>query len=39
MKRMFILIVVLVVTGFARGDANVSQDPLVVNSKTAVLKT
>lgn len=38
MKRMFILSLALVVTGFAGGDASVSQDPLVVNSKTAVLK-
>jgi quercetin dioxygenase-like cupin family protein len=38
MKRICILIVALVVTGFARGDAKMSQDPLVVNSKTAVLK-
>ena len=38
MKRIFILVFVLVVTGLARGDASLTQDPLVVNSKTAVLK-
>ena len=38
MKRIFILIFALAVTGFVRGDAKMSQDPLVVNSKTAVLK-
>lgn len=40
MKRICILIFALLVTGFARGDAsvNTSQDPLVVNSKTIVLK-
>jgi quercetin dioxygenase-like cupin family protein len=38
MKRICILIFALVVTGFARGDASMSQDPLVVNTKTAVLK-
>lgn len=34
MKRIFILMFVLLVTGLARGD----QDPLTVNSKTIVLK-
>ena len=38
MKRICILIFALVVTGFARGDATVSQDPLVVNSNTIVRK-
>jgi len=37
MKRIYILIFVLLVTGFVRGDAGVtrSQDPLVVNSKAS----
>lgn len=34
MKRVYIVILVLLVCGFARGD----QDPLVVNSKTIALK-
>ena len=40
MKRIHILISVLLVTGFVRGDARVTraQDPLVVNSKSIVLK-
>jgi len=40
MKRMFILIVALVATGFVRSDASVrnAQDPVVVNSNTIVLK-
>lgn len=40
MKRMFILIVALVATGFVRSDASVrnEQDPVVVNSNTIVLK-
>src|SRR6185295_15175734 len=40
MKRIYILIFVLLVTGFVRGDASVSraQDPLVVNSKSIALK-
>ncbi len=38
MKRIGILIFALMVTGLARGDASMSQDPLVVNSKTAALK-
>jgi quercetin dioxygenase-like cupin family protein len=40
MKRIYILIFVLLVTGLARGDARVAreQDPLVVNSTTIALK-
>ena len=40
MKRIYILIFVLFVTGFVSGDADVTraQDPLVVNSKSIVLK-
>ena len=38
MKRILFLIPVLLVVGFARGDSRVSQDPLVVNSKTIALK-
>ena len=40
MKRIYILIFVLLVTGFVRGDAAVTraQDPLVVNSKSIALK-
>lgn len=40
MKRIYILIFVLLITGFVRGDAAVtrSQDPLVVNSKSIALK-
>lgn len=40
MKRMYILILALVATGFVRSDASVTraQDPLVVNSSTIVLK-
>jgi len=38
MKRFSFLILVLFVVGFARGDARVSQDPLVVNAKTIALK-
>jgi quercetin dioxygenase-like cupin family protein len=40
MKRIYILILVLLVTGFVRGDAGVrnTQDPLVVNSKSIALK-
>src|SRR5712691_10249805 len=40
MKRIYILTFVLLVMGFVRGDASVTraQDPLVVNSKTIVLK-
>jgi quercetin dioxygenase-like cupin family protein len=38
MKRICILIFALVVTGFARSDASMNQDPLVVNSKNFVLK-
>ena len=40
MKRIYISILVLLVTGFVRGDAGVSraQDPLVVNPKSIALK-
>lgn len=38
MKRIYFLIVVLFVVGFARGDARSSQDPLVVNANTIALK-
>jgi quercetin dioxygenase-like cupin family protein len=38
MKRIYFLILVLFVVGFARGDARISQDPLVVNSKSIALK-
>ena|SRR5690242_5924132 len=47
MKRMYILIVVLLATGFIRSDVGLTkevaltsgtQDPLVVNSKTIALK-
>ena len=38
MKRICVLMCALVLTGFTRGDATTTQDPLVVNSKTAVLK-
>jgi quercetin dioxygenase-like cupin family protein len=38
MKRTYFLILILSVVGFARGDARVSQDPLVVNAKTIALK-
>jgi beta-alanine degradation protein BauB len=40
MKRIYILILVLFVTGFVRGDAYVTsaQDPLVVNPKSIALK-
>ena len=40
MKRICILIFLLVVTGFVRGDASVSnvQDPAVVNAKTIAVK-
>ena len=40
MKRIYILMFVLLVTGFVRGDAGVTreQDPLIVNSTTIVLK-
>jgi len=40
MKRIYILLFVLLVTGFVRGDACVTatQDPLVVNSKSITLK-
>lgn len=40
MNRTYILIFMLLVTGFARGDVGVTraQDPLVVNSKSIVKK-
>ena len=40
MKRMYILILTLLATGFVRSDASVkhTQDPLVVNSSTIALK-
>jgi len=40
MKRIYILLLVLLVIGFVRGDAIATraQDPLVVNSKTIALK-
>jgi len=40
MKRFYILIIVLLITGFVRGDAGATraQDPLVVNSKSIALK-
>ena len=40
MKRVYILILALLATGFIRGDAALTraQDPLVVNSKTIMLK-
>ena len=40
MKRFYVLIFVLLVTGFVRGDSRVTgaQDPLVVNSKSIALK-
>jgi len=40
MRRTFILLVILLVSGFVRGDASVTpaQDPAVVNSKTIGVK-
>jgi quercetin dioxygenase-like cupin family protein len=38
MKRIYFLILMLFVGGFARGDARVNQDPLVANAKTIALK-
>jgi quercetin dioxygenase-like cupin family protein len=40
MKRLYILMFVLLVTGLVRGDASVTreQDPLIVNAKTIALK-
>jgi len=40
MKRVYILMFVLLVTGLVRGDASVTrvQDPLIVNAKTIALK-
>jgi beta-alanine degradation protein BauB len=38
MKRMYILLAALLATGFIRSDVARPQDPLVVNSKTIVLR-
>src|SRR5260370_31875237 len=40
MKRIYVLVLVLLVTGFVRGDASVTrtQDPLTVNSQSIALK-
>jgi len=40
MKRIYVVIFVLLVTGFVRGDVSVTreQDPLTVNAKTIALK-
>jgi quercetin dioxygenase-like cupin family protein len=40
MKRVYLLLFVLLVTGLVRGDASATrvQDPLIVNSKTMTLK-
>lgn len=40
MKRIYVVMFVLLVTGFVRGDASVTreQDPLIVNAKTIALK-
>jgi len=40
MKRVYVFVFVLLVTGLARGDASVTrvQDPLIVNAKTIALK-
>ena len=40
MKRIYVFVFVLLVTGLARGDASVTreQDPLIVNAKTIALK-
>lgn len=40
MKRIYIVMFVLLVTGFVRGDTSITraQDPLVVNSKSITLK-
>ena len=40
MKRIYVVIFILLVTGFVRGDASVTreQDPLTVNAKTIALK-
>jgi len=38
MKRILILMFILLATGFVRGDVTRVQDPLIVNSKTIVLK-
>ena len=40
MNRLLVVVLMLLVTGFARSDASVTrtQDPLIVNSKTIALK-
>jgi quercetin dioxygenase-like cupin family protein len=40
MKRIYILMLIMLVTGFVRGDASITrlQDPLTVNSKSIALK-
>jgi quercetin dioxygenase-like cupin family protein len=38
MKRIYVVIFVLLVAGFVRGDVTREQDPLVVNAKTIALK-
>jgi quercetin dioxygenase-like cupin family protein len=40
MKRVYVFVFVLLVTGLARGDASVTrvQDPLIVNAKTIAFK-
>ena len=40
MKRVYVLVFVLLVTGLVRGDASVTreQDPAIVNAKTIALK-
>ena len=40
MKRIYVFVFVLLVTGLARGDVSVTreQDPLIVNAKTIALK-
>ena len=40
MKRVYVFVFVLLVTGLVRGDASVTrvQDPLIVNAKTIALK-
>jgi quercetin dioxygenase-like cupin family protein len=38
MKRIYVVMFVLLVTGFVRGDVTRGQDPLVVNAKTIALK-
>ena len=38
MKRIYVVLIVLLATGFVRSDASVGQDPVVVNAKTIVQK-